>query len=392
MDPLNPLPAIAAVLLALVSAKLLVYIDPPPKAGRYASIDGLRGFLAFFVFLHHSAYWYFFLRTGQWGGIQSYFYNHCGESAVVMFFMITAFLFISKLLDSRVRPVDWQRLYVSRVMRLVPLYLFAMAALFIYVAIASDFTLRVPAVTLLLDVGRWLGFSAFGEPDLNGVIRTSEILAGVTWSLPYEWAFYLALPLIGLMVGCRAPMRLIAFCAFSVAVITYGLKNQLAYLSFSGGLIAAFAVRSPKLCQALSGRGGSVLALVCIAATVLFLPSAYSRPALPLLAIAFVVIACGNNLFGMLVTPAARTLGKMGYSLYLLHGLLLYTVFHFVIGVDVARTLTPELHWLIALACVPILIGGCALTFRYIETPGIEASPRIEAWLKARLAGQKPKP
>lgn len=392
MDPLNPLPAVAAVLLALMSAKLLLYIDPAPQAGRYASIDGLRGFLAFFVFLHHSAYWYFFLRNGQWGGIQSHFYNHCGESAVVMFFMITAFLFISKLLDRRTRPVDWQRLYISRVMRLAPLYLFAMAALFIYVGIASDFTLRVPLGTLLLDASRWLGFSAFGEPDLNGVVRTTEILAGVTWSLPYEWAFYLALPLLGLMVGCRAPLSLIAFCAFAVAVITYGLKNQLAYLSFSGGLIAAFAVRSPRLCRALSGRSGGVLALTCIAVTVLFLPSAYSHPALPLLAVAFIVIACGNDLFGMLITPAARTLGQMGYSLYLLHSLVLYTAFHFIIGDDVARTLTPELHWLVALACVPLLIGGCALTFRYIEAPGIKASPRIEAWLKARLAGQKPKP
>jgi hypothetical protein len=67
MDPVSPLSAIAPLLVAFATSFFLVkQFGAPPDQGRYSSIDGLRGYLAFFVFLHHSSVWYFYLQTGQW--------------------------------------------------------------------------------------------------------------------------------------------------------------------------------------------------------------------------------------------------------------------------------------------------------------------------------------
>ena len=71
MTETNPFIALAAYLLAIVTAALLLRAVPKitrhlehSGESRYASIDGLRGYLAFGVFVHHSVITWIFLRTG----------------------------------------------------------------------------------------------------------------------------------------------------------------------------------------------------------------------------------------------------------------------------------------------------------------------------------------
>ena len=128
--------------MALATVFLVgLLIKQPASEGRYATIDGLRGYLAFFVFLHHGTIWYFYLRTGMWEAPPSNLYNQFGQSSVALFFMITGFLFWTKLLEAPHKPIDWGRLFVSRVLRLMPLYLCAMLLVLLTVAILSNGTL-----------------------------------------------------------------------------------------------------------------------------------------------------------------------------------------------------------------------------------------------------------
>lgn len=378
MNPLAPWPALAAVLLLLACGAALSRLTPGDNTqGRHASIDGLRGFLAFGVFLHHSAAWYYYLRTGAWVGYDSHLYRHCGESAVALFFMITAFLFTARLLDARI-ALDWRRLYVNRLWRLAPLYLFAMLLLSALVAIESGFVLREPPALLLRSGLVWLLFSIGGQPDLNGLADTTQRLAGVTWSLPYEWFFYLLLPTIALLLGRRPAWPVLIASAVLAALVASGQHNRLAYESFTGGIAAAVIVREPRWRERLSGTAGSALAAGCIVLAVVISPSGYSRPSLPLMSIAFIAIACGSSLFGLLRLPAARSLGEISYSLYLLHGALLTILFRHVLGLERARLLEPLQHWLLILACVPVLVLVCALSHRCIEQPGIAMGRRRE--------------
>ena len=63
MDIVSPLPAVLAVILAvLVCAVLARRLAPPDAQGLFVAIDGLRGYLAFCVFLHHAVIWFFTLK------------------------------------------------------------------------------------------------------------------------------------------------------------------------------------------------------------------------------------------------------------------------------------------------------------------------------------------
>ncbi|HNL89418.1 MAG TPA: hypothetical protein PKH05_10135, partial [Nitrospira sp.] len=97
------------------------------------------------------------------------------------------------------------------------------------------------------------------------------------------------------------------------------------------------------------------------------------------------IIACGNSLYGLLEWPASVVLGEMAYSLYLLHGLVLFVTYRVVCAEWAAMVSSVE-HWAMALCVVPVLILLCFTTFRLIEKPAMDAVPRCHAWLLARFS------
>lgn len=364
----------------------------PPVQGRFTSIDGLRGYLAFFVFLHHSCIWYFYLRTGRWEVPNSNLYTHFGQSSVLIFFMITGFLFFSKLIDGRTKNIDWGKLFISRFLRLVPLYSFAMLLLFIVVANVSDGVLNEPVLKLIGSMLRWLGFTIFGTPNLNGFQYTPTIIAGVTWSLPYEWLFYFSLPLLALAIGVIPPFPYLMFSVIGVAGVViwnpqfYSLNQMIApLLSFLGGISAALLVRWELFRQFAVQGFSSLIVLGCLVWVINVYPSVNGSVPLLLLYIAFALMACGNTMFGALVSPISRTLGEMAYSIYLLHGIFLFVIFNFILGRNTARELTPIMHWLLMAGLTPILVFICFATFRLIESPFMRSTAAFTAWLRSRL-------
>jgi peptidoglycan/LPS O-acetylase OafA/YrhL len=382
LNPVSAWPAIAALVLALVTTLLLVKrFGEAPAAGRFVSIDGVRGFLAFFVFLHHSCIWYFYLRTGKWEVPPSNLYTHFGQSSVALFFMITGFLFYSKLIDGRAKKIDWLRLFVSRFLRLAPLYFFVMFLLFAAVFILSKATLNEPVSKLLFGMIRWLGFTLLGAPDLNGVGSTRTIVADVVWSLPYEWMFYFSLPLMALTVGVLAPFRYLGFSLIGVALIIWYPSSN--YLPFLGGIIAAILVRFEWICKLSTSKPMSFLALVFLATAVGFFPSAYAAAPLLLLGGFFAIIACGNTLFGLLKNRVSRTLGEFAYGIYLMHGITLFVTFNFILGLQQSRALSVVQHWTVVAGITPVLIFICFLLFRFIEKPAMQKATSMTIWLRS---------
>jgi peptidoglycan/LPS O-acetylase OafA/YrhL len=223
MDSVNPFFVLIPIITAFCSLFVIIQLSHPKalRHNRFSSIDGLRGYLALAVFFHHACIWYFFLRTGQWQVPPSNLYTNFGQTGVAFFFMITGFLFYSKLINTKTKSIDWLRLFVSRVLRLTPLYLFAMASMLTIVAILSNFTLYRPSLNILLSVCRWLTFTITGGPDINGVVGTGGIVAGVTWSLPYEWAFYFLLPLLAFLIGHKVNWKLIVGCTLPILLYLF---------------------------------------------------------------------------------------------------------------------------------------------------------------------------
>lgn len=67
MSTLSVLPVFVILALSLCSLWVIDRLLPLhlSHSQRISSIDGLRGYLAFGVFMHHSCIWYFYLRTGE---------------------------------------------------------------------------------------------------------------------------------------------------------------------------------------------------------------------------------------------------------------------------------------------------------------------------------------
>ncbi len=111
------------------------------------------------VMIAHASAWRLYAMTGEWTVPPSRLYTHFGQSSVALFFMITAFLFGSKLLESGERPVDWLRLYVSRALRIMPLYFSFVAALVAVSIVSSGLALHESLPRFGLEVAHWLAFT-----------------------------------------------------------------------------------------------------------------------------------------------------------------------------------------------------------------------------------------
>ena len=380
MNALHPIFAVGTVAVGLLTASLFAYLSPLPPPKKYASLDGLRGILALLVLIQHAANWRRYAVDGVWALPPSRLYTHFGESSVALFFMITAFLFGSKLLEARTRPPDWLRLYVSRFLRLTPLYVSFVAALVVIALASSGFTTSVPRFGV--NVLHWLAFTIFDMPYLNRF--DAPIVGGAAWSLPYEWWFYLALPAMGVLVGARrTPVALICASAAVTGAAAYWITARSGWpiaAIFLGGWVAAFLARERWTPRVASHPAAGLVAIAALGAATRA-PHGFLAASTVLLTVAFVIIACGNTLFGLLTSPPLRVLGEMGYSVYLLHGIGLYLAFS-ALGHAMAGRLTAVQHWMVVFAAVPLILGACRLTYRSIEAPAIAATDATAAKLR----------
>jgi peptidoglycan/LPS O-acetylase OafA/YrhL len=109
--------------------------------------------------------------------------------------------------------------------------------------------------------------------------------------------------------------------------------------------------------------------------------------------IAFCLVAGGNSIFGVLKYRVSRALGEMAYSMYLMHGILLFVAFHFLIGLPAAKELSPVQYWAVIVMLTPVLIVVCGMTFRFIEKPAMRRVGPLTEWLRVKklnlLAGEK---
>ncbi len=385
MTPTDVWPGLVAVLLALLTTRLLAQGQPLHEdTARHRSLDGLRGYLALGVFLHHSVIWQGYRVSGAWASPPSAFYTQAGKGSVALFFMITAFLFFGRVLEARHRPMDWTRLFAGRLTRLTPAYLVMLALLLVVVAVQTRGRLQVDPVTALSGLKDWLLFTVPGRPDLNGLARTEIAVAGVTWSLPYEWMFYAGLPLLMLLTGQRpglGPLLVTAAASTALLVWRPSLGNL---LPFAVGMGAACAARWPALQRFAATPVASGVTLLSVIGG-FSLPGSVTAPLPQLLqALAFVLVAAGNDLFGGLSSRLSRQLGAPAYSLYLLHGLVLYAAFQWGVDAVVGRpaaALPPAQHWGVVWTVTPVVIVLSHLCHRYVELPGMALTdPCLRRW------------
>lgn len=369
--------AVAIIFSGLMSRVPIIAKSTTVQDDRFGCLDGLRGLLAVGVFIHHSFVAYVFFITGRWEWTASPIFNQLGQTTVALFFMITGFLFSTKLLRSKIY-INLVTLYVGRVARLLPLYFVTVCLVVVTVFAMSGWELREPIAMLANELVRWLSFVIFGRPDINGYVDTPQIIAGVNWTLKFEWIFYCCLPFLywplrwvakPIMLNILLPVLLILAVAFGIQGKVIG-GVTLCFVYFACGTVVALIHFDSKFTAFARKPLIHFLSIPALVLLLLF-KNANNVMAVLLTTYIFLAVSGGFSFFGLLRSRSVLWLGDISYGIYLLHGLVLFWVLRTlsVAGALGGMSAVSYSILVMTITCVVLLIASAS--FIYIEKPAI---------------------
>lgn len=336
------------------------------------ALDGLRGLLCLFVFIHHAAVTIHLQRAYQpWdtrADLAPAAFMPRGVS-VGMFFALTALLLYRRVLDRPAGPVGARKFFIRRVARLAPMLFVSIALM-----IAADF-----AGPRMLS-WRHLEQLALKAASI-GALGTSKFFqnACVFWTLRYEWAFYLAFPLLALAAARGVPAWARLLGALAVAIACWRVsENGGLLLTYVAGLAAAHACAWPGVRRLAGGVLGSALVLIVAWSIQGVAPNPASPRSFYLIVAGAVfagltLMAAGADVFGLLRLPAIRALGTVSYGVYLLHGIALFMLR----PVIVHHPGGPLAQWAMACGATVVVVLLAFVGYRWVEHPGIALGRRL---------------
>lgn len=385
MNPYSPLAyfIVLTLILMLVKTPLFSVADQPwhPENSRTFTIDGLRGFLAISVFFHHAAVYYRYLLTGSWQLPPSVFYTQLGQSSVALFFMITGYLFWGKAIRTCGR-LPWRNLYIGRLFRISPLYYLATLFMLLVVFLNTGLTIHESPAILWREL---LPLSLLGFYEIAPMINTyqtpANILAGVIWTLHYEWLFYLLiLPLAAIFARLRNGhiwFSIIgAVICLALVAISPGTKTVALADFFIGMTCASILEFKSATSRSTTNTAQSILVIVLLALLATQFQTAYAAIPVMILGLVFFLISSGCTVFSVLNRRSSRRLGEISYGIYILQGLALYAAFAY--APVRAFALGTVLHYWVIITIAGLFLTTTALAAHIlIELPGIRMGQAI---------------
>ena len=340
------------------------------RQGRHTSLDGLRGFLAISVLFHHFIITWYWKTDGKWTSPPEDYFENYGKVGIALFFMISGFLFISKLIHAN-EKINWFKLYESRLFRILPLYIFVLFLITLVVFSKSNYELNVSFLDIIKQYFYW---GIFLGRDINNFPNTDLIIAGVDWTLRYEWLFYASLPLLSIIfikLGKIGGLILFISCVLLfIKPLDLSPFQPSLLIFFAFGGLAAFTNKKIQIPSAtIKGKlVSSVVGFMIISS--LFYPNTFDTIHVIFIFIIFILIVLGNDLFGILSLKSSILLGEISYSIYLLHGVILYLSFTTFGFAKISNYTLQEYIVFMPLISASVVIFS-SLTFVLIERPGI---------------------
>ncbi|MGR5946641.1 acyltransferase family protein [Enterobacter sp. C4G1] len=314
--------------------KVSLNADP----GRYVNIEPLRGIAAALVAISHSFFSYNLTYHGSWQPINSkvadisepvaHMIFSIGGVGVMLFFMITGFLFFDKAIKSD-GMVDFRRFYIGRFFRIVPAYMVVAILILLIAFFTGYYHYNTPKEYILSGVS-WLTFGLSTPLTVSAHIDKYLIIAGVLWTLNIEWKFYFLYPLI--CQFAKYKVALISLAAFFLVVCALAYLGFFdgnvggIFLSFIAGGFAASSINwgGEAFCRIIRRNLFALTGVIICAVSLYFQLDVYSF--LPWMGIfmLFLSISHGCSVLGVLNISPVRWLGAISYSLYLSHGVFLF--------------------------------------------------------------------
>lgn len=351
-------------------------------APRFAALDGLRGFAVLLVFCVHAAGNLAAVALGRDLGATNYF-TLAGTTEQVLFWLFRSHhgVFIFFLLSGYlIGRMAWPQMTLTagafvarRALRIYPAFLVAFVASLAFAHADGSWT---PP-----DLPRIAGNLVFLDGWPPARVRPFNV---VTWSLFYEATFYLAFPLVVLVargIGPRSAAAVpicVAGVALPVAATALGADAIVLCWSllFTGALLAAHA----PLRDALARTPMPIVVLLYLAVTTLAMLDAL--PPVPAIlafgaAGALVLLKClrGDNvLSAAFAWRPLRELGRVSYSFYLVHWMIVVLVARAAAAHALSETA----------AAVAIFLGGFALSALAAAALWWLAERPYFAWVRRR--------
>lgn len=357
-------------------SRIFLFMDKGTHSqNRVERLDGLRFFLAFMVAMFHYMMCFSFFHGQGWSeDVNRAGYLviiNMGGLGVAIFFIISGYLF------AFVQPASWIKFYQKRICRIAPVfYLSSILCIFIAISLQKE---NFNTDQFFNNLYFWLDMGVIGnKPPLFGLENAHLINAGVTWTLFWEWGFYFSLPIMCILRDKIGLMALIITILFiCVYFISPSNQNQAVYISYF--TIGALARKLPEKIQIPKS-----ICNIGIVLTVLFMLAVadrvYNIVYLPIIALLFIFIAMGGDIFGLLKQKAFVRLGDASYSIYLLHGLAWYSMNKYIQVHEIVLGRTK--YTLVSTVVLFVLLIFCTLTYQYIEKPFMALGRRKSPWLK----------
>lgn len=351
----------SAIFTCAIASKydFLPHITTSSIGKRYFYLDGLRGLAAVCVINAHI--W----RITSNGILFTDFNTNTdyvglmGAFGVQIFFCITGFLFFDQMINKKY-DFDWRYFFLARIRRLAPLYFFMITVSIIIAAFLGDHS--TPIISSVYNIVKLVFFGFWGNGGGSPVFGYNiALLTASVWTLPYEWRFYLLLPIMAMLMQRN---KYISFAsAIFIAILTYIVDGSAVWPFFIIGAVSAYI---NKL-NLSSSYGAIFTALSGIASALYFYVdhSAYDYTSFIFIATAFICVIISKSRI-LSVKPLVY-LGEISYSVYLNHLIvliLLSIIYPFLLSEgSVEPTTTVLLYGVSSLS----ICATSLLTFKYIE-------------------------
>lgn len=351
-------------------------------------LDALRFFAFLSVYVSHSLprdasnYIRFHLPVSA-AQIMSAFANACA-SGVQLFFLLSAFLITSLLLrEKKARgEIHLKSFYVRRILRIWPLYFFALAIAAFWPFHQARMPLNYLLAYLLL-AGNWMTVF-YGAPGS---------FMSILWSVSIEEQFYLTWPLalrkcsrqmlvgiaIGLVVVANVTRVILARGVLTEHTVWPNTFAELDFIAF--GILSAIFLKERMIRSRWARLALGTVGFFIFVASGHFSPGhsvAFVIFGYPVVALALLMLFI--SIYGLQVTfKPLIYLGKISYGLYVYHKLSLYLV-ALLLGGRTGNVFRYALYWFGSLA---LTILFASASYRWLESPFLRLKERF-AYVKSR--------
>ncbi|HGN0091191.1 TPA: acyltransferase family protein [Morganella morganii] len=350
---------------ACQKANLLPHITPESSEKRYLFIDGLRGIAAVSVVVGHI--W----RVGVKGVDLNGYYisewaDYVAAFGVQVFFCITGFLFFDQVIR-RKATFDWEKFYIARIKRLAPLFFLTMTVCIFLIILSkfrelSSFTFgdMYSAMSLYL-----FGFG--GQVEILG--QDSGLLTAVTWTLPFEWRFYLLLPIACIAIKTNKIKYLLTFVV-SMAVLSFIIDAMNIWPYFLIGAASAYAFNKIKINNKALINLALLIGITSLLISPLLIKSKYDFSSFVVMFFFFISVVFSKP--KLLTTNTFVYIGEASYSIYLIHSIICviisYIIYHIFGLINMNEVSSIIIYSISSMA----ICMASILSFKVIEYPFIK--------------------